>query len=106
MSDRDAIWKKCADLVAFYERYKPNAGMRIEVNLNAADLWKAANPLVDPPEGGPPNSASKKRTVRPGSWISPSLRPATPAFMANARPASWRSGSRGCYRACTPQLCR
>ena len=56
MSDRDAIWKKCADLVTFYERHKPNAGMRIEVNLNAADLWKAANPLVDPPEGGPPKS--------------------------------------------------
>jgi len=45
---REATWKRCADLVAWYEQYKPAAGQRIAVNLSAIDLWKCVHPNASP----------------------------------------------------------
>ena len=46
---REATWKRCADLVAWYEQFKPAAGQRIAAPLSPADLWKCVHPNLEPP---------------------------------------------------------
>jgi hypothetical protein len=43
-----AVWKRCTELVEWYEKFKPDAGRRILVNLSAIDLWKCVHPNMNP----------------------------------------------------------
>ena len=43
-----ATWAKCDALIDWYEKFRPTAGQRIAIDLDAVELWKCAHPNADP----------------------------------------------------------